>query len=64
MSEEYRDWQDGTLKVVKNHEGTCSIWPVDREEPLGWESVGFSGTKDECLNYIKTHCDADCRFVG
>lgn len=40
-------------KVVVNHEEQYSIWPVDRENPLGWNDAGFSGTKEECLAYIK-----------
>jgi MbtH protein len=39
--------------VVRNHEEQYSIWPVRRELPLGWESVGKTGTKAECLAYIK-----------
>ncbi|GCE09108.1 MbtH family protein [Dictyobacter aurantiacus] len=40
-------------KVVVNHEEQYSIWPQDRENPLGWQDIGKSGTKDECLSYIK-----------
>ncbi|MHC4618923.1 MAG: MbtH family protein [Planctomycetota bacterium] len=40
-------------KVVINHEEQYSIWPVGRENPLGWRSVGKSGTKAECLAYIE-----------
>ena len=40
-------------KVVINHEEQYSIWPVDRENPLGWKDVGKSGLKAECLTYIK-----------
>ena len=40
-------------KVVVNHEEQYSIWPVDRENPLGWSDVGRSGTKAECLAYIE-----------
>ncbi|MDX1503287.1 MAG: MbtH family protein [Thermoanaerobaculia bacterium] len=40
-------------KVVINHEEQYSIWPVDRENPLGWKDVGRSGTKQECLDYIE-----------
>ena len=40
-------------KVVLNHEEQYSIWPVDRENPLGWRDAGKSGTKAECLEYIK-----------
>lgn len=38
--------------VVINHEEQYSIWPADRENALGWTSVGKSGSKDECLAYI------------
>ena len=40
-------------KVVVNHEEQYSIWSVDRENPLGWRDVGKSGSKSECLAYIK-----------
>ena len=40
-------------KVVVNHEEQYSIWPVDRENPLGWRDVGKSGPKAECLAYIE-----------
>jgi MbtH protein len=40
-------------KVVINHEEQYSIWPADRESPLGWTDVGKSGPKSECLAYIK-----------
>ena len=46
--------EDTTIyKVVINHEEQYSIWPVDRENPLGWTDVGKSGTKQECLAYIE-----------
>jgi MbtH protein len=46
--------QDTTVyKVVVNHEEQYSIWPADRENALGWKDAGKSGTKDECLAYIK-----------
>ena len=41
-----------TYKVVVNHEEQHSIWPLDRENPLGWEDRGPSGTKADCLTYI------------
>ncbi|NIA31395.1 MAG: MbtH family NRPS accessory protein [Actinobacteria bacterium] len=48
------DKDDSTIyKVVVNHEDQYSIWPQDREIPLGWKDVGKSGPKDECLAYIK-----------
>jgi MbtH protein len=39
--------------VVLNHYEQYSIWPVDRENALGWNDAGKSGTKAECLAYIK-----------
>lgn len=39
-------------KVVVNHEEQYSIWPADRENPLGWQDAGKSGSKAECLAYI------------
>ena len=48
------DTDDKTVyKVVVNHEEQYSIWPVEKENPLGWRDVGKSGTKAECLAYIK-----------
>jgi MbtH protein len=46
--------EDTTIyKVVVNHEEQYSIWPADRENALGWNDVGKSGTKEKCLAYIK-----------
>ena len=42
-----------TYKVVVNAEEQYSIWPADRENPLGWSDAGKVGTKEECLAYIK-----------
>jgi MbtH protein len=51
----YRDDKEDTspYKVVINHEEQYSIWPANRENPLGWFDVGKSGTKQECLDYIQ-----------
>jgi|TARA_B110000467_G_C18199500_1_gene410936 MbtH protein len=48
-------WDDeGSLfKVVVNHERQYSIWPQDRDTPLGWDEEGKEGTKAECLAYIE-----------
>ena len=46
--------EDETIyKVVVNHEEQYSIWPVDKENALGWTDEGKSGTKAECLAHIK-----------
>jgi MbtH protein len=48
------DKEDNTIyKVVVNHEEQYSIWPADRENPLGWSDAGEKGSKMECLAYIK-----------
>jgi MbtH protein len=46
--------EDNTIyKVVVNHEEQYSIWPVDRENPLGWNDTGKTGPKADCLAYVK-----------
>lgn len=39
--------------VVVNHEEQYSIWSEYKEIPAGWVTVGKSGNKQDCLNYIK-----------
>lgn len=39
--------------VVRNHEEQYSIWPLSREIPGGWVSVGEPKSKQDCLNYIE-----------
>lgn len=50
-----KDEQEDTrqYKVVVNHEEQYSIWLAERELPLGWNEVGKSGLKSECLTYIR-----------
>lgn len=51
---EREEREDKTIyKVVFNHEEQYSIWPADRENALGWRDAGKTGTKAECLAYIK-----------
>ena len=46
--------QDQTrYKFIVNHEEQCSIWPANRENPLGWTDAGKSGSKEECQAFIK-----------
>ncbi len=51
----HREEQEDTTiyKVVVNHEEQYSIWPADREAPLGWREVGVEGSKEECLAHIE-----------
>lgn len=49
------DREDTTIyRVVVNDEEQYSIWPADRDNPLGWHDGGKSGLKAECLEYIKS----------
>ncbi|MCX4243037.1 MbtH family protein [Paraliomyxa miuraensis] len=41
-----------TYVVVCNHEEQYSIWPLHKEVPKGWRTVGKTGPKAECLAYI------------
>ncbi|MEM7727245.1 MAG: MbtH family NRPS accessory protein [Cyanobacteria bacterium P01_A01_bin.45] len=46
--------EDNTIyTVVISDEEEYSIWFEYREIPVGWRSVGKTGTKQECLEYIK-----------
>ncbi len=46
--------EDTTIyRVVINHEEQYSIWPEWKDIPAGWRAVGPTGTKDQCLAYVK-----------
>lgn len=47
------DTDNTTYKVVVNDEGQYSIWAVGRSNPGGWRDAPKSGSKSECLAYIK-----------
>lgn len=50
----WEDREDTTVyMVVYNHEWQYSVWPADRELPLGWQSADFSGPKAQCLDFIE-----------
>jgi len=50
----WNEREDETIYVVVvNHEEQYSIWPADRDLPLGWHDAGKRGTKAECLDYIR-----------
>lgn len=42
-----------SYKVVVNQEGQFSILPIGIENIPGWKDVDKSGSKEECLAYIK-----------
>ena len=41
-------------RVVISDEERYSIWPEHKEIPWGWRADQTVGTKQECLDYIKT----------
>ena len=38
-----------------NHEEPYSIWPAKKEVPVGWKTVGFSGSKQDVSAFIDEH---------
>ncbi|ANY69320.1 antibiotic synthesis protein MbtH [Paenibacillus sp. BIHB 4019] len=42
-----------SYKVVVNVEEQYAIWPLHLNNPEGWSNAGKSGTKEECLAYVK-----------
>jgi len=40
-------------KVVVNAQNEYSIWPADRENAVGWNDAGKTGTKQECQAYVE-----------
>jgi MbtH protein len=50
----WNDEEDTTIyQAVVNDEEQYSIWPADRELPLGWKDAGKTGTKQEVLAWIE-----------
>jgi MbtH protein len=49
------DQSSPTFHVVVNDEEQYSVWLADREPPLGWRTIGVSGTRHDCLDYIEKH---------
>jgi MbtH protein len=46
--------EDNTIYMaVVNDEEMYSIWPADRELPLGWHNAGKQGPKAEVLAWIE-----------
>jgi MbtH protein len=51
----HQDTSEDTMlyQVVVNHEEQYSIWLDHRDIPPGWQAVGKTGCKQDCLDYIK-----------
>ncbi len=58
------DKEDTThYKVVVNEEGQYSVWFADRENPLGWQDAGKSGTKANA-SCISKKCGPVCALLA
>ena len=44
---------DVRYRVVISDEERYSIWPEYKEIPWGWRAAEKSGSREECLDYIK-----------
>lgn len=44
---------DQQFDVVINHEVQYSIWPTWKAIPNGWQAAGFSGNREQCLEFIR-----------
>jgi len=47
------DADNALYNVVMNHEEQYSIWRADKALPLGWQAIGNSRPKADCLAYIE-----------
>ncbi|GGX04867.1 hypothetical protein GCM10010297_27980 [Streptomyces malachitofuscus] len=41
-----------TYTVLRNEKGEHSLWLENKEVPLGWERLDFTGTVEECSAYV------------
>jgi MbtH protein len=46
------DDKEREFRAVVNDEEQYSIWPSDRDLPVGWRAVGPVGSRADCLAYI------------
>jgi len=44
---------DTTMKVLMNDEEQYSLWPSYLEVPAGWRETGMTGSREECLDYVR-----------
>ena len=54
VSDTMSENEDQTIyTVVVNDEEQYSIWPAGSTIPPGWADAGKTGTKADCLEYVK-----------
>lgn len=54
MDNDTDDLDRTQYRVVISDEERYSIWPDYKEIPWGWRAEGTLGSKQECLEHIKT----------
>jgi MbtH protein len=42
-----------TYTVLVNDEEQYSLWLADLQIPAGWRAAGKTGTKQECLDFVR-----------
>ncbi|MCP5104752.1 MAG: MbtH family protein [bacterium] len=53
MTEDNMPKKKTIYKVVVNHEEQYSLCALNRELEPGWKMVDKTGSKEECLEYLK-----------
>jgi MbtH protein len=41
------------FQVVVNHEEQYALWPSNKQIPEKWRDGGMTGTREECLAYVR-----------
>ena len=47
--------ESNDYRILVNHEGQYSLWPVFRSPPDGWAAAGPTGERQLCLDWIEAH---------
>ena len=54
--------------VVVNHEEQYALWPLGRPHAPGWREAGKSGSREECLAFVRAvwtdMCPRSLRAAG
>ena len=54
LAEQDSSGASGTeFTVLINHEAQYGIWPADKPVPEKWRAVGVTGSRDDCLAFVR-----------
>ena len=42
-------------QVIRNNFDSYSVWPIEKEIPIGWKPINIVGTREECMKYVNDH---------